>query len=232
MLSHKIQEFLQHKLQEVGMSKKELAVKAHTAYSVILELSKGYKTNPELKTLKSIADTLNTSIDEMCGRDIKYYKGTTEFRDITDKEAIVNLKNAIKDYLSQTGLTPHKLGRLAGFSSMSVSSFVGDTPKKNTLGSAIVVGVADYFEVSIDEMIGRTLSRISAQMDKIPEVRITQKSNALPPSIEGLSSADREIAKMLGKNLVRSVTTQDISTSLTASKVPKVKSRSSLDKPR
>ncbi len=156
MLSQKIQTFLNQKLEETQLSKKNLADKTNITYSVIFDLTKGYKTNPELKTLQKIADTFNCSVDEVCGRDNIHYSSNTNFTHVSDEQAMLNLKAFITKKMSDQNITAHKLGRLAGSSTMAIASFVGKNPTKDSLGSIITVGVADYFKVSIDEMVGRT----------------------------------------------------------------------------
>ncbi|BFD46897.1 MAG: hypothetical protein DMENIID0002_15430 (plasmid) [Rickettsia endosymbiont of Sergentomyia squamirostris] len=45
--------------------------------------------------------------------------------------------------------------RNIGFSNNSLSGFINSNRGQKTLNSQIVVALADYFQVSIDEMIGR-----------------------------------------------------------------------------
>ncbi|MFU7500297.1 MAG: helix-turn-helix domain-containing protein [Candidatus Tisiphia sp.] len=49
----------------------------------------------------------------------------------------------------------HNLARNIGFSNNSLSGFINSNRGQKTLNSQIVVALADYFQVSIDEMIGR-----------------------------------------------------------------------------
>ncbi len=135
MLSEKIQKFFDRKLRELDISKKDLSAKAGVAASVLVELAKGYKKNPHLKTLHKLANALNCSLDEICGRDPKYYAKPEEFLSVSDETAMSNLKIFIEHKIEQTGITAHQLGRLSGFSTRAISPFVGDNTEKQALGS-------------------------------------------------------------------------------------------------
>ena len=208
MLAKKIQSFLEQKLQDNNIPTiRDLALKTNTPYTVILELSKGYKANPELKTLQQIADAFNTSIDEVCGRDPTYYARPTEFRSISDEESMFNLKATIEQKILQTGVTAHKLGRLAGFSTAAISSFVGEAPTKKSLGSAIVIGVADHFKISIDEMIGRVSpAREQTQEVTTDKATIPESKHTTSAAITGLSQQDMEAMKGIRGSVASSLT--------------------------
>ncbi len=184
MLDKKIAQFLNTKIMDVPISKKDLSEKTGLAPSIIFDLAKGYKKNPELATLCKIADALNTSVDEICGRDPAYYNTHRSFRSIDAKEAMTNLKSYIEHKMLETHTTPHQLGRRSGFSIRAITSFVSPTPEKQSLGSAIIVGVADYFKVSIDDMIGRAspvqqrIQDVGAHKDQVTNVESMVRGNS------------------------------------------------------
>lgn len=164
MPSSKVQSFLNRKLQECGLSKKELAEKAQIAAPILSNISNGYKVNIELKTLCKLAAVFNCSVDEVCGREEFITSQTTATLSQTNDITMLHLKSFLKERMRSDGMTTSELEKGAHLSLGSISSFVGDNATKQSLGSAIVVGVADYFKVSIDEMIGRTApARMSEQ---------------------------------------------------------------------
>lgn len=202
MLSLKIQTFLNQKLDESNLSKMRLAEKAGLTYSVIFDLAKGYKTNPKLKTLQKLADVFQCSIDEVCGRDPAYYSDNIKFTPVSDEQAMLNLKIFVNQKIIDNNISAHKLGRLAGFSTMAIASFVGNNSSKKSLGSLITVGIADYFKVSIDEMIGRKhhLSKEKVlNVDKIELAKSYEK--IILPSLQNISIEDRNTIRSIKKEL-------------------------------
>lgn len=66
MLSENIKNFRKKK----GLSQDKLAKLADVTLTTLVKLESGVNDNPTIKTLKKIADALETGIDELIGRKI------------------------------------------------------------------------------------------------------------------------------------------------------------------
>ncbi len=93
MSSSNIQSFINKKLLELGITQKELALKAGVVAPVISNISNGYKVNIGLKTLCKLADALKCSVDEICGRDkfVSASNTPTDFQQLPDDVLMQNL---------------------------------------------------------------------------------------------------------------------------------------------
>ncbi|WP_341749007.1 hypothetical protein [Candidatus Tisiphia endosymbiont of Sialis lutaria] len=60
-----------------------------------------------------------------------------------------------KKKLEQQKLNLYVLSKNIGSSEETLPQFMKDNGKQKTLGSAVTVALADYFQVSLDEIVGR-----------------------------------------------------------------------------
>ncbi|HJD59509.1 MAG TPA: helix-turn-helix transcriptional regulator [Rickettsia endosymbiont of Omalisus fontisbellaquei] len=158
-LAYKIQSFLKQKLKEYNFTRREFATNSGINYFNACDLINGDISSPELKTILKIAKCFNCTIDEVVGRgESSTTSEKYNFNNISSEEMYINLKNSINERLEQNSLNYYKLSKLQGFSKNSIRHFIGENASQKTLGTAIVIALADYFNVSIDEMIGRVSS--------------------------------------------------------------------------
>ena len=154
MLSKRIQSFLIRYLKKYKLSKKDFAKNSGISYTTICDLLKASKPNTSIETIIKIADYFEVSIDLICNRpqfisNNKIHK----FRNIDT--CMVSLKNYIETKLKLLLLKPSKLSIELGFSSHALTDFLNIAASKKTLGTKIIIALANYFNTSIDEMIGR-----------------------------------------------------------------------------
>lgn len=159
-LPKKIQQFLYKKLFQLKLTRKAFAQECGLPYTSLINLINATQTNPALNSLLKIANYLNCSIDEMVGRKKYVLKKSNEiiqFQNLTIDDYNTNLRNFICHKMQQHNLPAYKLGLNIGFSAAVIDNFVNQNRKniQSNLGTAPIVALADYFAISVDEMIGR-----------------------------------------------------------------------------
>ena len=157
-LVHQIQEFLKKKFDELKLTRKDFAEQSGIPYSTVTNIMQGLKANPTISNILKIADYFKCSMDEVVGRN-EYISlpniESLEFYKITSSDITSNIKKFLIDKVKKQNLNLYKLGMTIGFSNNSLHSFVNSNREQKTLNSQIVVALADYFEISLDQMIGR-----------------------------------------------------------------------------
>ncbi|MDN3030348.1 MAG: helix-turn-helix transcriptional regulator [Candidatus Tisiphia sp.] len=156
-LVHQIQGFLKKKLEETKLKRKDLAYKTDIPYSTISKIINAVRDNPELINILKIANYFKCSMDEIVGRDdyALSHQETQEFLNVSPKDVSTNLREFVKKKLEQQKLNLYVLSKNIGSSEETLPQFMKDNGKQKTLGSAVTVALADYFQVSLDEIVGR-----------------------------------------------------------------------------
>ncbi|MCC8371632.1 MAG: helix-turn-helix transcriptional regulator [Rickettsia endosymbiont of Pseudomimeciton antennatum] len=154
-LSQQVQAFLKQQLKENHLKRKDFVQKSGIPPSTVGKIIKAEYRNIGLKTLLCIANYFQCSIDRVVCRTsyVSAHKEKQEFLNISLDDVNTNLRNFLCRELEEQNLNPYKLAKNCGFSETAIFIFINNT--KNTLGSAVTVALADYFQVSLDEMVGR-----------------------------------------------------------------------------
>lgn len=155
MIGAKIQLFLTQRLKNNNLSRKEFAEVSQIPYPTITDLMVGNKSNPSLQTIVKIAECFSCSIDEIVGRNDRYQLISNIIVTNNPEQMMSNLRNYLKQKIENKKLRVYTLGRTIGVSNEAVANFIKDESNQKSVGSATIVKLADYFNVSIDEMIGR-----------------------------------------------------------------------------
>jgi predicted transcriptional regulator len=156
-LSQQVQAFLKQRLKENHLKRKDFIQKSGIPPSTVGKIIKAEYCNIGLKTLLFIANYFKCSIDMVICKTsyVSPHKEKQEFFDISLDKANTNLRNFLCRKLKEYNLNPYKLAKKCGFSETAIFNFIKDKNAKKSLGSAVTVALADYFQVSLDEMIGR-----------------------------------------------------------------------------
>lgn len=166
MLAKNIQQFLLKQIEEKSLSRKELSQETAIDYPIIHDLLHAHKPQPALSTIIKISNAFKCSIAEVVGGRMPS-SNIGYMEELTEKECMVNLKKYITHRIEENKLHPVTLAREIGSGSSSISDFIGKKPKKQSLRSAIILKLADHWEISIDEMIGRVdLSKEKTKLAK------------------------------------------------------------------
>ncbi|WP_375319052.1 helix-turn-helix domain-containing protein [Candidatus Tisiphia endosymbiont of Oplodontha viridula] len=151
-----VQKFLIQKLSEYKLKKKEFAVKINIPYSTITNIFNTKHIIPELITLLKIANYFDCSVDKILGR-TKYSKTNLYNNiDMVLNDITGNLRNFINDKIQEQNLNPYILSSDISLGKTVIYDFIKKNSKLKMLSTPAVISLADYFQVSVDEMIGRT----------------------------------------------------------------------------
>lgn len=221
-----IQIFINKKLEEGGITQRELAQKANISAPIISNISNGHKSNVAINTLYKLANALDCSIDEVCGRKALYSPTNPSFTPLTTEAITSNLKSFLEEKMSQHGNNTRWLEKEANLGLGSIASFMKASSNHRSLNSAIVISIADYFKVSIDEMIGRIPH--TRQRTQNVEVQTAQLPNDqpkiadMPEVLKKLANQDAEVIKNIKAEL-ESYKAQNINSSRYKTTTPPTK---------
>lgn len=152
-----IRKFLEKKFKIYNLTRNTFAEKSNIPYRNISYILTGNRKNISLTTIIKIASYFNCSIDEVVGREnyisnthYKYYDSNTVLDNYNK-----NLQQFLYTKIQEHKLNPYKLSQILGFNDNAIARFINDHTNKKTLTTPIIVTIADYFDVLIDNMIGR-----------------------------------------------------------------------------
>lgn len=156
MVIEHIKTFLKSKLVEHKLDRKVFTQNSGIPYSTITHLLQGTQKNPSIITLVKIANYFHCSIDEIIGRDVYIHN----LNDINYNISLENIDTYIRRFLleqiSLEKLNIYKLSRDLGFSNNVLHGYLHRTTRiQKTLNTPILISLANYFNVSIDKIIGR-----------------------------------------------------------------------------
>ncbi|WP_375319181.1 helix-turn-helix domain-containing protein [Candidatus Tisiphia endosymbiont of Oplodontha viridula] len=156
-VSGNIKKFLKLKLKNRKLKRKDFVQGSGIPSSTLGNITKSEHYSPTLRSIIIIADYFECSIDEVVGRNIYNSLNTENYIfQIVDSERIgINLKNFLTEKVKKLNLNSYKLSRELGFNEHIIHDFIKEDSLQQTLGSAVTIALADYFQVSVDEMIGR-----------------------------------------------------------------------------
>lgn len=115
--------------------------------------------------------------------------------------------NRIRELRKHKDLTMKDLGSQIGVSESTVSLYENDKrqPDQDTL-----LRIADYFQVSIDYLLGRTdVKHIAMQSDKAPSPSVTDEEKALLGYFRSMNKEARDKIIWIAKTLADSPSTQE-----------------------
>ncbi|UCM92861.1 helix-turn-helix domain-containing protein [Candidatus Tisiphia endosymbiont of Melanophora roralis] len=173
-----IKNFLKIKLKDKNLKRKDFVRDSGLHSSTLGNINKAGYYRPTLKTIITIANYFECSMDEVVGRNMNSSLniGNCKFQ-MSDSESIsINLKNFLTAKLKKLNLNFYKLARYLGFNEHIISDLIKDNSSQKTLGNAITIALADYFQVSLDEMVGRIVPTKNTDNGKSSE----QSSNSDP----------------------------------------------------
>ncbi|WP_375331211.1 helix-turn-helix domain-containing protein [Candidatus Tisiphia endosymbiont of Oplodontha viridula] len=156
-LVHQIQIFLTNKLKDNNLKRKTFAQESNILYQTVCNIINSIGANPELETILKIANYFKCSMNEVIGRNeyVSINQKNCNFQIISSEDINTNLRHFLNKKLKERNINPYQLGITMGFSQYVIPKFLKES---NSLSSAVTVALADYFQVSLDEMVGRIVS--------------------------------------------------------------------------
>jgi transcriptional regulator with XRE-family HTH domain len=150
---NKLQMFLKKKLED-KLKRKEFIESSGIPKSTVSKIINASHRTSDLKTILKIADYFNCTIDKVLKRKNDLPKNINISK-LPFDEINSNLRKFLKDRLSNLSFNSYELSKNCGLSPDAIRHFIRKIDPQKTLGIAVIIALADYFKVSIDEMIGR-----------------------------------------------------------------------------
>lgn len=154
-----VQKFLKKKFKEFNLTNAKFSKNSGISPAATSRLINAIQINPDFYRILSIADYFNCSIDEVIGRKQNVYLSNTKkkFNKVYLAQVSVNIKAFIINKLKQQNLTAYSLARLCRLGENTISNFINNKNVKKILSTNTIISIANYFDCSIDEMIGRVI---------------------------------------------------------------------------
>jgi transcriptional regulator with XRE-family HTH domain len=158
-VSISIQKFLKKRFDNNAYNKKEFLSKSNISSSVLSKLINTSQLNPSFETILKIADYFQVSIDEVVGRNkyTMYHKSQKHiFKPMYIDDITNNLRLFIKEQLYILDMSVYDLEKNCGIGDSTIMHFIKTNSTKKSLSTPVIIALAQYFNVSIDYMIGRS----------------------------------------------------------------------------
>lgn len=192
-----LQQFLTQQISDMKIKKKDFIMKCGISQSVFNKMLDGSFSNPKLSTITKLADFCNASIDEILGRDPKYYSSRKQTFNPVDANSITkHLLKVITKTMANRSISAYQLSRQMHVDGRTLDMFL-DPKVSATPGAATTLALANFLDASIDDMIGR----------REPSY-IQQQKQDIPKQLSSLSKQDLEKLSDI-KHSVKSATSQD-----------------------
>ncbi|BBJ32459.1 MULTISPECIES: helix-turn-helix domain-containing protein [spotted fever group] len=196
-LGKKIQEFLTQQIENMKIKKKDFIMKCGLTQPIFNKMMQGRFSNPKLTTLTKLANFCNTSIDEILGRDPRYYKNKTKNFQHTDSGIIAeNLLSVVQNTMTDLNISAAQLSNRIYVSTNTLVKFL-ERGAKSVPGAATTLALANFLDTSIDDMIGRR-----------PPSRTQEQKQDIPKQLSSFSKQDFEKLSDI-KHSVKSSTPQN-----------------------
>lgn len=152
-INHKVKTFLDYKLVELRIGRKEFIENSGISASHVSLLLNARQRNPSLTNIVKIADYFGTSVDEVIGRQcvIKI----TDFKKLSSTEMTSNLKFFLVGILTSKNINAYILERYCNIGRSTILNFINGDNMNRGLSLATIIPIADYLNCSVDRMIGR-----------------------------------------------------------------------------
>lgn len=157
-LSIPIQKFLRRNLIKKNLKRKDFAQKINIPYPTVTRLINASRNNPEFMTIVALANFFLCSIDEVIGR--KQYvsdNSQQQFLQLSVQEIQINLISFIKNKLILEKITAYQLAKKLKLGETVIFDFIKDNSSIHILSSSVIVKLANYYCIAVDEMIKRTI---------------------------------------------------------------------------
>ncbi|MFP3013061.1 MAG: helix-turn-helix domain-containing protein [Rickettsia sp.] len=154
-ISLRLQKFLSQKIKISKIQPKDLMIGTSLSRSTISKLLSAVLLNPNIITVVKIATFFECDIDEVLGRKkFIHHDKIQPYVPLTLNDIKSNLTSFLEIKLHQYNMTEYILEKNCRLGSSTITHFI-NTNNNRMLSTKVIVKLADYFQISIDEMIGR-----------------------------------------------------------------------------
>ncbi|WP_375358368.1 helix-turn-helix domain-containing protein [Candidatus Tisiphia endosymbiont of Neophilaenus lineatus] len=195
-----IKEFLRNKMEENQLKASDLAELAVIPTTTM----RGMLSNrrPEIKNIIKLANYFDCSVDEVLNRKGFEPQEKQEYMQLSPEALSANLKSFITEKMNKNKMTQYELGVEVSDSPDSIRAFLReDGNKQKMLSTGAVIAIADYFKVSIDEILGRT-----SQLGREKKVDISLGN------LKTLSPEVLKAAQLIGKSIASDISPKALTT--------------------
>lgn len=173
--AEKVKSFIERKLEENKLKKAHVAQGAGLSTFTVQHIVAGNHNNVSFKVVLKLADYFKCTIDEVLGRDKFKDIKTSDFKSTTLESSMERIKEFIGVKMIEGGLDVYKFARICGLGRTALKKFIMNGDAHKSVDANNLLSIADTFNVSLDEIIGRT--EINPSLFK-------SKEKADPPSIK------------------------------------------------
>lgn len=159
IVANNIQGFLNKKLGKDKQGRKDFIQGSGVSSSALSKLINVRQLNPSFITVLRIANYFQCSIDEVLGRknyfirkNKDHYLWTLDLNSINN-----NLKLFINTQLDVLNINVYTLEKNCGLGDSTIMHFIKENSNKKILSTPVIITLAEYFNISIDHMIGRII---------------------------------------------------------------------------
>lgn len=156
-VSYNIKKFLYKNIDNSDISRKAFCNTTGIPYSTLSNLIHSISPNPDFITIVKIANYFNCSVDQVVGRRkfLPSINLIVSFNNQDLHDINSNLSNFLKEKLAQDNISTYLLSKNIGFSKTTIHCFLKAHSPHKMLSTNVIIALADYFNVSVDYMIGR-----------------------------------------------------------------------------
>ncbi len=154
--TYNIQPFLKENLKRLQLKRKDFVIQSGVPSSTFNRIINTSSHNTDFKTLIKIANYFKVSLDAVLEREKFTDTKNPQLNIVSIEEANTNLKNFLKNKLTSDSLTPYQLSKLCGLGEVTLRGFMKDSSTIKLLSTKSVLALSEHFNISLDEIIGRT----------------------------------------------------------------------------
>ncbi|KJV74635.1 transcriptional regulator [Orientia tsutsugamushi] len=182
-----LQKFL--KTQMNVMTRMDMAQGSRVSYTEVCALIAGAKPNPRVETVVKLANFFKKPVDEILNRKRKCTNTSISSGYINPEEVNNNIKQFLLQFMQEKELRASELSTGLGHSIMAISDFISG--KKESLGSTILVNLADKYGISLHGiMCGALLTQeITEEKDALLSQKHEQKPDTISITEDNVTSS-------------------------------------------
>ena len=154
--AEKVKSFIERKLEENKLKKAHVAQGAGLSTFTVQHIVAGNHNNVSFKVVLKLADYFKCTIDEVLGRDKFKDIKISDFKSTTLESSMERVKEFINVKMSEEGLDVYKFARICGLGRTALRKFIMNGATHKSIDANNLLPISDTFNISIDELIGRT----------------------------------------------------------------------------
>lgn len=161
-----VKSFIEERLEEKNLKKMHIAQGAGVSTYTIHNIVGGKNQNISFKVILKLADYFKCSVDEVLGRGKFSTTKSTEYKSITLESSMKIIKEFIGVKMKDMSLDAYKFAENCGLGRNALRRFIMDDETHKTIEANKLLSIVNTFDISIDQLIGRTKTNPSLLKSK------------------------------------------------------------------